>query len=141
MDAQEAIKLIDAISESLRNDPSQFHYDVHVEQTGLKVQQTGPGIGYISSVTGGGTGTQITVSATTGDVKLVRSKVDEAVIQDVKSALNLLEELKEKLSEEKPNKSSLEKIIEGLKKTVLSPALVAAITTAINMAITGQITT
>lgn len=140
MDTQEVMKLIDVVIQSLTNDPSQFRYVIHVETTGLKVRQTGPGVGYVSSVTGQGIGTQITVSGgTVGDIQLVRRGVDEAVKSSVEEVLKLLQGLKAELSKAEPSRSRLERTLEGLKKTVLTPALVAAIQAAINIALTGRV--
>ena len=136
MDTQEAIKLIDVVSQSLRNDPSQFHYVVHSETTGLKVEHTGPGTGLNIVASGSGTGMQINVSsATVGNIQLMRKAIDEAIREDVTRALKLLEEIKAELSEKTPNNRKLEKVLEGLKNTILTPAIIAAIQASISMAI------
>jgi hypothetical protein len=128
MNTEDAIAIIKAISESLRNDPTQFHYQVSV--TGLKAVASAPGsTGVKVSVTGGGTGptTGIHIQMDAGQIDLARRTVDQAIQQDIVRAIALLEDLASEIENDGKDRGKLQRTVEALRQTVLTPALQAAV--------------
>ena len=79
-------------------------------------------------MTGGGSGTTtgIHIQMDTGNIELVRQTVDQAIQQDVDKAVRLLEDLANEISGNR-DKGTIRNIVEALRKTVLTPALQAAV--------------
>ncbi len=133
MDAKEAAKLIESIAGSLREDPTQFYYDVKVTQIGTSITQQGPGTGLSVTVTGGGTGTTIGhISSVHGgavNVEAVRRDFDAKIKQEVEHIAAILDEIASSLKSSSPNHGRLNRLLGQLKNTVIVPALQAVVAT------------
>ncbi|MCJ7492375.1 MAG: hypothetical protein MUP15_09570 [Dehalococcoidia bacterium] len=89
-----------------------------------------PGVGLDLKVVGGtGTtiGQSIRVGASGGEIELVQRTVDQAIRQDIDRAIQLLENLAGEIGSGSVDKGKIKHIIDALGKTILTPALQAAV--------------
>lgn len=139
MNASEAAQIIESVAKSLREDPTQFYYNVNVTQIGTRITQTGPGTGLSVNVTSGGSGTTIGyVSSVQGgniDIEAVRQGFDKRIEEEVNRIAVTLDSIASTLKSPSPDKSLLSKLLGQLKNTVLVPALQATIASVVAAAI------
>jgi uncharacterized FlaG/YvyC family protein len=120
MKAEEAAKIIDSMSESLRTVPNQFQFEIHI--TGLNIDVKNGATGLISSPIGGGPGSTTigtNISLNDAQVKVVQKRVTEAMKEEIQTLIDKMNELAKELRAEEPDKSKISKIYESLKDLLL----------------------
>ena len=134
MHPHHAAQVVESIVESLKNNPNQFHFNVHVSATGMKAVSHG-GIGAIGIAQGGGTGIHATVSMNDADVNIAQQKADAAINEQCQSLLNALSELAQELRAEKPDQSKVKRIYESLKNTWVPDVITSVVGNLITLAV------
>lgn len=131
MNKTEAVALIEAIINSIKQEPGQFYIEVNV--TGQKISSSG-GIGAIISATGGGLGsTTIGQSITMGgsQIEFARKAATQEMQQQTQALLTLLKEIVVELSHRSPDRSRIRSILDSLKKTWVPPLIVSLVAKAV----------
>ncbi len=118
MEILEAAELIDAIGRSIRENPSQFHFEINVigtqataigGGTGLSVQARGGGpgsttIGYQSSVSG-------------ANIEVAQKAANGAIRQEMSALVQALYNLASELRSTSPDKNRINAILGDLKRS------------------------
>lgn len=116
MNRTEAASLIQAITDSLSKNPTQFHLDV--KATGTNISVSGGGTGLTVRATGIGAGSTTIgyqSSAGSGDIQIVQ-KVADKFIQEQMSALVIqLQTIANELKSESPNHDKIRQIYHSFK--------------------------
>lgn len=132
MQVSEAADVIEAMAESYRRNPSQFHFAVTVNQVGTSVQANGGGIGMQVSVSGGAPGSKtvgFVSSAGSGsvDASVVRQAAGAEIQQQANAAIDLFNALAAELRSARPQKESVSGILSKMATAMLPPLVVAAV--------------
>jgi len=117
MNTQEAAQIIEAIANSIRENPSQFQFAVHVSIIGASGTAYGGGVGMMGVAQGGGTG--IHASASTGNmqIEIAQERGESAMNQQIEALVSHLSVMAQELKSGSPDKSKLKKMFESLKDT------------------------
>ena len=113
----EAAGLVDAIADSIRTDPGQFHLELKV--IGQSIVSHG-GIGMAMSVTGGGPGSKTIgnkVSVGPASVEIARSQAGQAMDQQAVALLEQLATISAELRKPEPDRGLLRSTLASLKNT------------------------
>jgi len=92
MTSEEAIELLNQVIKSLRDNPSQFHFEISV--TGFKASNTG-GVGYQVSPVGGGPGSTtigMMSSPSSGDISIAQKRATDETEKQINDLVSSLEE-------------------------------------------------
>ncbi len=137
MTPAEAADVIEAMSAALRANPQQFHINISV--TGQRVTSYG-GTGMVVNTVGGGPGsTTIGNQVTMGGahVELSPMQGGQAMDQQFGALLQTLHDLTTQLRSPKPDRSLIQRTIDGLKDSwvpgVITSAIVALIGKALGL--------
>jgi hypothetical protein len=127
---QEAvISAIDQAIKSLKENPNQFH--LSVTTTGLNINQSGTGgTGMIVKATGGAPGSQVTglnIAVDGGEINVARQAVNDALREESRKAIQILEELKLAIENQKPDANRVKAIIKDLNETYIPPIVTSLI--------------
>lgn len=117
MNTQEAAQIIEAIANSIRENPSQFQFAVHVKIIGASGTAYGGGVGMMGIAQGGGTGINASASAGNMQIEIAQEKGENAMNQQIQALFNHLLEMAQELKRDSPDKSKLNKMYESLKST------------------------
>jgi hypothetical protein len=115
MHPHHAAQVIESIVESLKNNPNQFQFNVHVSATGMTATSQGGGVGAIGIAQGGGTGIRATASTNDAQIQIAQRKADVAINEEFQSLLNALSEIAHEMRAESPDQSKVKRIYESLK--------------------------
>lgn len=134
MQTTEAIEVIEAMTDSFKSLPNQFHFKVNVQQIGTLVQSSSGGVGMNISVTGGGAGSKTTgLSSTASTGSISAEIVKEAAIAEIDNqaaaTIAMFEALVTELKTAKPQSSSIKSILAKLATGLAPPLMIAAIRT------------
>lgn len=135
MEPIEAADIVQAISDSLRSDPSQFHISVSVVGqnitsyggTGLKIIATGGGP---QSTTVG----QI-VSMDRAQIQVSRDQADQAWTDQVTALVNSLDAIAAELRSPNPDKPRIQRIFHSLKDTWVPGVVIGVLSNVLSGAI------
>lgn len=127
MQKEEIINLIEAIVKSLKENPSQFNFEVHVEATGMRASAGPGGIGAIGQSFGGGTGIQATASIGDAEVNIANKVADDQIQKEISNAVDKLEELKSELSKPTLNKLSVKSVLDEFRVSKILSGVISAI--------------
>jgi len=131
MDKKDAIELIEAIINSIEQEPAQFYIEVSV--IGQQISSSG-GIGLQISATGGGPGsTTIGQSVSTGNaqLKFAHKTAIQGMEQQTQALLSALRSIVAELNNPSPKKSKIRGILDSLKESWVPPLIVSLVTTAV----------
>lgn len=135
MESREAADIVQAISDSLRSDPGQFHIRINI--VGQKISSHG-GTGLKITATGGGpestTVGQI-VSLDGTHMEISRDQVDQAMAQQVTALINSLDAIAAELRAASPDKSKIQHILDSLKDTWVPGLIMGVLSNALSSAI------
>jgi len=135
MNKTEAIALIETISKSIEQEPSQFYIEVNV--TGQKISSSG-GIGAIISATGGEPGSTTvgqTISMGGPQIEFARKAANQEIQQQIQALLASLKEIVLELSHQSPDKSRIRSILDSLRESWVPPLIVSLVTKAVTSSI------
>ena len=118
MEILEAAELIEAIAGSIRENPSQFHFEISVigtqatsigGGTGLSVQARGSGpgsttIGYQSTISG-------------ANIQIAHKAANDAIRQEMSALVQALNNLASELRSSSPDKKRISVILDSLKQS------------------------
>jgi len=135
VESREAAGIVQAISDSLRSDPHQFHIRINVASqnitshggTGLKITALGGGpksttVGQIVSMDG-------------AQIQISRDQADQAMTEQVTSLVNSLDAIAAELRSPSPDKSSIQRIFDSLKGTWVPGLIIGVLSYALSRAI------
>jgi hypothetical protein len=117
MDKDKAAMLIKAIAESIKNDPSQFQFNLNI--TGMHVAAQGGSTGLIVNATGGGHGSHtigLNVGLNQTQIEIAKKTADTGISQQMTQLYGALIEIATRLNDEK-EKNTIERIYNSLKNT------------------------
>lgn len=133
MNAKEAAGLVRAISNSIKNNPGQFHLDITV--TGLSVASHG-GIGMISSATGGGPGsTTIGTNVDMGRASVGITQGQQAMDEQFKQLTKTLDAMASHLEAVAPDKSAIDRLYRSLLHNWVPGVITSVIGSALSVAL------
>jgi hypothetical protein len=115
MHPRHAAHVIESIVDSLKSNPNQFQFNVHVSATGMTATSHGGGVGAIGIAQGGGTGIRASASMDDAQIQIAQRKADTAINEQYQSLLNALTEIAHELKTESPDESKIKRIYESLK--------------------------
>ena len=131
MNKTEAAALIEAIINSIEQEPGQFHIEVNI--TGQKISSSG-GIGAIISATGGESGsTTIGQSITAGgsQIEFARKAATQQMQQQTIALVTSLKDIVAELSHRSPDKSRIRCLLDSLRETWVPPLIVSLVAKAV----------
>jgi len=128
MESSEARAIVRSMIEELRDNPSQFHFEVNV--SGVRATSHGGGTGLHVSATGGGPGSttigmQASVNST--DVEIAHGHANEAVLAQLNEILGTLTKMEAELGKSSPDGGSLRAMLERLSTSVLPSMITKAL--------------
>ncbi len=113
--ANHAAKIIDAMVDSLKENPTQFQFNVNVSATGLRATAQGGGIGAMGIAQGGGTGIHASVSMNDSQIQIAQKRGEASIQEEYQALLRTLAAIAEELRAESPDRSKLKQMYEALK--------------------------
>lgn len=116
MTKEQASQLIKDIAVSIKNDPTQFHFNVSI--TGMNVRAAGGSTGLIVSATGGGPGSNTTglnVSLNQAQIDIARQGVSTALSEQVSALCDTLNQIAQSIEVE--NKDRVRALYQSLLNT------------------------
>lgn len=124
MNKEEFARIVDSIIKSLKENPNQFHVNINISSTGLRVESSGRSTG-IRSIVYGGTG--INARAETGkeDIRIAQGIASQEFRKRLSKLIGSLEEIRTEVKKDKPDKSRMRTILDELKP--YAPAIVSAV--------------
>ena len=135
MDPHHAAQVLDSIVDSLKQNPSQFHFNVNVSATGMSATSHGGGIGAIGIAQGGGTGIHASASMNDAQIHIAQSKADGAINEECQLLLDTLSEIAKEFRAKSPNKSKLKRMYESIKGTWVPGIITSVVGNLITLAL------
>ena len=124
MNKKEFVEIVEDIIKSLKENPNQFHVNISISKTGLKVESSGRSTG-ISSTVYGGTGISARAEAGKVDIEIAQGIANQEFKKRLDKLIESLEKIKTEIKKDKPDKNRLRSLIDELKP--YSPAIVGAV--------------
>lgn len=124
MNKEEFIEIVEKIIQSLKENPDQFHVNVNVSTTGLKVESTGRSTGIRSTVYGG-TGIHATAEVGKEDIEIAQGLADKEFKKRLDRLIESLEKIKTEASKDIPDKNRIRRLVDELK--LYAPAMIGAV--------------
>jgi hypothetical protein len=124
MNKEEFVGIVERIIQSLRDKPDQFHVNINIVATGLKVESSGMSTG-VSSTVYGGTGISAKAEGGKQDVTLTQGIADQEFRKKLGKSIESLEKIVMEAKKDKPDKKRLQSLIDELKP--YGPAIVEAV--------------
>jgi hypothetical protein len=115
MNTQEAAKIVDAIVNSLKENPTQFQLSVDVSMTGMSATAQDGGIGALGIAQGGGTGIHASASMDNTKIQIAQRKAENAMNQEYQALIDTLSGIAQELRNESPDRSKVSSMYESLK--------------------------
>jgi hypothetical protein len=127
MDKESATGLINAVIQSIKQNPGQFQFNLNI--IGTNVVNSAPGIGLNVNATGGGAG-----STTIGyqsklnspQIKISQKEADDKIKQQMSKLTANLEAILEEMNKTKPDKSKIRIIFSSLSEKWV-PGLITSV--------------
>jgi len=135
MDIKEAVNILTVLTESLRDNPSQFHIEVNV--TGQKITSYG-GTGLNINTTGGGVGSTTigqSISLDGSQIEISQKRGKQVMNDQFNALLRTLSSIIEQLNTESPDKSIISKLYDSLKNTWVPGVIVSVVGSILSNAI------
>ena len=135
MESREAAGIVQAMSDSLRSDPHQFHIRINV--VGQKITSHG-GTGLKITATGGGPGSTTVgqvVSIDGTQIQISRDQADEAMRRQVTALADSLDAIAAELRPASPDKSRIQHIFNSLKDTWVPGLIIGVLSNVLSSAI------
>ena len=130
MTYEEAAQLIEVISKSIRDNPSQFQFEVNVSSIGTIAMGMDGGKGIDVKATGGGPGsTTIGYQSISGgpNVQIAQKAANEAVVQQMSALVQNLNNLASEFRSAKPDKGRIKRILDSLTERWVPNVIVAIV--------------
>lgn len=124
MNKEEFIGVVESIIQSLKENPNQFHVNINIDTTGLRVESSGRSTG-ISSTVYGGTGISARAEIRKGDIEIASGIANQEFKKRLDRLIESLEKIKKEANKEKPDKTRMRRIIAELEP--YAPAIVGAV--------------
>jgi len=124
MRKEEFVGVVDSIIQSLRDNPNQFHVNINISTTGLKIESSGESTGIRATVYGG-TGVSARAEGGKGDIVITRGIADQEFKERLGKLVESLEAIKLEVKKDKPDKNRMRNLLYGLKE--YGPDIVGAI--------------
>lgn len=118
MEIHEAAEIIEAIARSVKENPSQFHFELNI--TGTRATAIGGGTGLSVQAIGGGPGSktigfQSTISSP--DIEIAQKTANTATQKEMLALAEALNNLASELRLTTPNKKRITEILDSLKQS------------------------
>ena len=126
MEINEAITIIESVTQSLKDNPSQFHITVNV--TGQKITSHG-GTGLSITATGGGMGSTTIgqmVSVDGSQIEISQNRGKQAMNEQFNALFITLTQIIDQLKAESPDRGIISRLYESLKNTWV-PGVIASV--------------
>jgi hypothetical protein len=134
MNTQEAATIIDAIVNSLSENPNQFQLTVNVSMTGMSATGQGGGIGALGIAQGSGTGIHASASMDDAKIQIAQRKGKNALNQEYQALLDTLSAMAQELRDESPDKSKISRLYELLKSEWVPDVITTVVGNLISLA-------
>jgi hypothetical protein len=120
MEIHEAAEIIEAVAGSVKENPSQFHFELNI--TGTRATAIGGGTGLSVQAIGGGPGSktigfQSSMSSSSGDIEIARKTANAAIRKEMLALAEALDNLAAELRLATPNKKRITQILDSLKES------------------------
>jgi len=112
MNKEEFIGIVESITQSLKENPNQFH--VNIDISALRVTSSGRSTG-ISSTVYRGTGINVRAEVGKGDIKIAQGIANQEFKKRLDKLVESLEKIKTEAKKDKPDKNRMRGLIDGLK--------------------------
>lgn len=127
MELLEAAELIDGMAKSIREKPSQFHFEIEI--SGTKATAIGGGVGLSVQARGGGPGSttigyQSTLSG--ASIEIAQKAANDAIRQEMSALVDVLGNLVAELRSASPDKKRITAILDSLKQSWI-PNLITSV--------------
>ncbi len=127
MKASDAAEIIDAMARSIRENPSQFHFEINV--IGTQATAIGGGTGLSVQARGGGPGSttigyQSTISG--ANIEIGQKAANAAIRQEMSALVQTLNNLASELRLASPDKKRINVILDSLKQSWI-PNVIASV--------------
>lgn len=127
MELPEAAELIDGMAKSIREKPSQFHFEIEI--SGTKATAIGGGVGLSVQARGGGPGSttigyQSTLSG--ASIEIAQKAANDAIRQEMSALVDVLGNLVAELRSASPDKKRITAILDSLKQSWI-PNLITSV--------------
>ena len=135
MEIKEAITILESLTQSLRDNPSQFHIMVNV--TGQKITSHG-GTGLSITATGGGIGSTTigqVVSSDGSQIEISQKHGQQAMNDQFNVLLQTLTQIIDQLKEPSPDKGVISQLFESLKNTWVPGVIISVVGSVLTSAI------
>ena len=135
MKASEAAEVIDAISRSMRENPTQFHFTVNV--AGPSTPVYGGGIGASVPRVGGGIGTAVTgpnVLLSSADITIAQGRGTRAFVQKLEELASALADLAQQLRSPQPDRPRIERLVASMTGTWVPGVVTSVVGKVVSMA-------
>ena len=124
MNKEEFVEIVEGIIQSLKENPNQFHVNIKISTTGLKVESSGRSTG-INSTVYGGTGISARAETGKGDIEIAQGIANQEFKKRLNRLIESLEKIKTEANKDKPDKNRIRRLIDELK--TYAPAIVGAV--------------
>lgn len=124
MNKEEFIEIVEKMIQSLKENPNQFHVNINISTTGLRVESSGGSTG-ISSTVYGGTGISARAEAGKGDIEITQGIANHEFKKRLDKLIESLEKIKTEVKREKPDKNRIRSLVDELRP--YGPAIVGAV--------------
>ena len=131
MEITEAADIIEALTRSIKEYPSQFHFEISI--TGTQITSYGGGTGLSVQAIGGESGSQtIGFQSTVGgqNIEISQKAANSAIQQAMSKIVEILENLVSELRSTTPNKGRVNNILDSLKQSWI-PNMITSIAASI----------
>ena len=115
MDNQTAIKLIQGIADSIKNNPNQFHFEINI--IGTNVVNNAPGIGLAVTANGGGPGSNTVgfqSNLNASDISIVQKKADGEINSQINKLTDALDGIIVELKQSSVNESKINNLYKSI---------------------------
>ena len=135
MEINEAITILESITQSLKDNPSQFHITVNL--TGQKITSHG-GTGLSITATGGGIGSTTIgqkVSLDGSQIEISQNRGKQAMDEQFNALLKTLTQIIDQLKTTSPDRGIISQLYESLKNTWVPGVIVSVVGSVLTSAI------
>ena len=135
MDSTEAAEIVQAIRDSLRSHPHQFH--IRISAVGQEITSYG-GTGLSITAIGGGPGSKTvgqTVSVDGTQIQISPDQADHAMTEQVTALVNSLDAIAAELRSPSPDKSRIQRVFDSLEGTWVPGLIIGVLSNVLSSAI------
>ncbi len=135
MEINEAVTILESLTQSLKDNPSQFHITVNV--AGQRITSHG-GTGLSITATGGGRGSTTigqVVSLDGSHIEISQKRGKQAMDEQFNALLEILTQIVDQLKAPSPDKGAISRLYESLKNTWVPGVIVSVVSSVLTHAI------